>query len=230
LQKLQWIHIKPNKKLSWRNSELYKIYGRSTIGSGTVIGDNVIIGYPSREELSQTNSFDSSTLENITGTNIGNNCILRDFGVIYSNTIFGDNIQTGHHYLVREKTSIGNGTLIGSNVIIENKCRIGNNVSIQSGVYIPTYCEIGNDVFLGPNAVLTNDKYIGFKDPRKKKIEGVIIEDKAAIGANSTILPGVRIGRNVVVGSGAVVTKDVRAGEVVVGVPAKVIDRIEIMD
>jgi acetyltransferase-like isoleucine patch superfamily enzyme len=209
---------------------LYKIYGKSTIGKGTVIGDNVIIGYPSREELSPNNSLDPGTLKNITGTNIGNNCILRDFGVIYSETILGDNIQTGHHYLIREKTTIGNGTLIGSNVIIENKCKIGNNVSIQSGVYIPTYCEIGNDVFLGPNAVLTNDKYIGYKDPRKQKMEGVIIEEKAAIGANSTILPGIRIGRNVVVGSGAVVTKDVHAGEVVVGVPAKVIDRIKIID
>jgi acetyltransferase-like isoleucine patch superfamily enzyme len=137
----------------------------------------------------------------------------------------GDNVQTGHHYLVREKTVIGSGTLIGSNVIIENECKIGNEVSIQSGVYIPTYCVIENNVFLGPNAVLTNDKYIGYKDPRNRGLEGVIIEEKASIGANSTILPGIRVGHHAVVGSGAVVTKDVEPNTVVAGVPAKVLHK-----
>ncbi|WP_455392241.1 DapH/DapD/GlmU-related protein [[Eubacterium] cellulosolvens] len=207
---------------------MYTSYGKSKIGSGTIIADNVIIGYPSRVELSQVGSFDPAKLQDIDGAVIGANCILRDFGVIYSKTTIGDNVQTGHSYLVREETTIGSGTLIGSNVIIENKCKLGNNVSIQSGVYIPTHCEIGDDVFLGPNAVLTNDKYIGYKDTRKRGLEGVIIEEKAAIGANSTILPGIRIGRNVVVGSGAVVTKDVEAGAVVAGVPARVIEKRDI--
>ena len=68
---------------------------------------------------------------------------------------------------------------------------------------------------------VTNDKYIGHDDPRKGNLEGVIIEERASIGANSTILPGVRICQNAVVGSGAVVTRDVPAGVVVVGSPAR---------
>jgi UDP-3-O-[3-hydroxymyristoyl] glucosamine N-acyltransferase len=181
----------------------------------------VLIGYPSRAELSESGSFDPRELADIEGTTIGDHCTIRDFGIIYSKTRLGDRVQTGHHYLIREETTIGNDTLIGSNVIIENECSIGNNVSIQSGVYIPTYCKIGNEVFLGPYAVLTNDKYIGYKDSRKRALEGVIIEDRASIGANSTILPGIKIGSKAVIGSGSVVTADVAAGEVVVGIPAK---------
>jgi acetyltransferase-like isoleucine patch superfamily enzyme len=69
--------------------------------------------------------------------------------------------------------------------------------------------------------VLTNDKYIGYNDPRKGELKGVIIEEQASIGANSTILPGIRIGKRAIVGSGAVVTHDVPKETVVVGSPAK---------
>jgi acetyltransferase-like isoleucine patch superfamily enzyme len=209
---------------------LYTSYGKSKIGAGTIIANNVILGYPSRAELSEAGGFNTEKLKNIDGATLGENCVLRDFGIIYSKTRLGNKVQTGHHYLVREETIVGEGTLIGSNVIIENKCKIGNNVSIQSGVYIPTFCEIGDNVFLGPNAVLTNDKYIGYKDPRKRGLEGVIVEQKVSIGANATILPGIRIGRNAVIGSGAVVTKNVEPGAVMVGVPAKVIEKRDIID
>jgi len=158
---------------------LYCSYGFSKIGTGTIIADNVILGYPSRAELANAGAFDPEKLKRIDGATIGENCILRDFGIIYSKTTIGNEVQTGHHYLVREETKVGSGTLIGSNVIIENHCKIGDNVSIQSGVYIPTYCEIGDGVFLGPYVVLTNDKYIGYKDPRKRGLEGVIIKKKA---------------------------------------------------
>ena len=201
------------------------LYGKTTIGATAIIGSHVILGYPSRKELAGGKSLDPLQLKDIAGATIGEGCTLRDFGIIYSRTILSDHVQTGHHYLVREETTVGSNTLIGSNVIIENKCKVGSNVSIQSGVYIPTHCVIEDNVFLGPNAVLTNDKYIGYQDPRKQELEGVIIEKYASIGANSTILPGVRIGRKAVVGSGAVVTHDVPPETVVVGVPAKPIKK-----
>lgn len=208
---------------------MYIVYGKSKIGEGTLVSENVLIGYPTWAELKENGgTFNESSLKEIDGTIIGNNCILRAFGILYSKTTIGDSVQTGHHFLVREESVIGNNTLIGSNVIIENKCKIGNNVSIQSGVYIPTYSVIDDNVFLGPNSVLTNDKYIGYKDPRKRGLEGVHIEEKCAIGANSTILPGLRIGHHSVIGSGSVVTKDVPPRSVVAGVPGRVIDKVVI--
>jgi acetyltransferase-like isoleucine patch superfamily enzyme len=207
---------------------MYTVYGKSKIGEGSIIADNVIIGYPSLDELSSIGSMDAADLKDITGTEVGVNCVLRAFGIIYSKTKLANGVKTGHHYLVREESEIGENSLVGSNVIIENKCKIGKDVSIQSGVYIPTYSVIGDQVFLGPNAVLTNDKYIGYHDPRKRGLEGVIIEEKSSIGANSTILPGVRIGKQSVIGSGSVVTRDVPPGSVVVGVPGRVVDKVKL--
>jgi len=103
-------------------------------------------------------------------------------------------------------------------VIIEDHCGIGSNVSIQSGVYIPTNTIIKDGVFIGPRAVFTNDKYM---ERGNVKLVGAVVEKNVRIGANTTILSGVRVGEDSVIGAGAVVTKDVEPYSVVTGVPAK---------
>jgi acetyltransferase-like isoleucine patch superfamily enzyme len=120
--------------------------------------------------------------------------------------------------LIREGTEIGDSVLIGTNSIVENNCKIGNNVSIQSNAYIPTNTTIRDFVFIGPNVCLTNDKY-----PARIKADlvGPTIEKGATVGANATILPGIRIGEGSMVAAGAVVTKDVTPWKIAIGVPAK---------
>lgn len=195
-----------------------KIYGNSRIGKGCYIAENVIIGHPGKEEYEIMLRKD---YEKLAGAVIGDECVLRDFGVIYSNVVLGDRVKTGHHYLVREGTEIGSNTLIGSGVVIDNKCRIGDNVSIQSGVYIPTNTVIEGNVFIGPRAVLTNDKY-----PLriKKELEGPIVKKNATIGANSVLLPGITVEEGAFIASGAVVTKDVPAWKLAIGVPARILE------
>lgn len=192
-----------------------KIYGKSKIGEGTYISENVIIGYPGKDEIEL---LIKNKLEKITGAKLGKNCLIRAYGVIYSNTVLGNNIKTGHHFLIREHTVIGDNTLIGSGVIIEDRCKIGSNVSIQSGVYIPTNTIIKDNVFIGPRAVFTNDKYMVRGEV---KLVGATIEQGARIGANSTLLPSIRIGKGSLIGAGAVVTKNVEPYSIVAGVPAK---------
>ncbi len=190
-------------------------YGNSRIGKNTYVAPTVIVGHPGKSER---HLLIEDRLDEVEGAIIGENCVIRDYGVIYSGAKVGDRCQTGHNFVIREGTTIGSGTLVGSGVIIEDDCSIGSSVSIQSSVYIPTGCVIEDGVFLGPRSVLTNDKYMGRSE---NWLEPVTVRRGARIGANSVILPRVTIGKDAVVGSGAVVTRDVEDYAVVVGNPAR---------
>ena len=135
-----------------------------------------------------------------------------------SNTAqIGKNVKIWHFAYVGDKTIIGDNVMIGSLAHIDYNVIIGNNTRIEGSVYIPPLTVIGNNVFIAPGATFTNDPY-----PMSPKMIGVTVEDGAIIAARAVIKPGVTIGRNAVVGMGAVVTKDVPSETVVIGNPARV--------
>ena len=158
---------------------------------------------------------------------IGDNSLIRAGTIIYKNVKIGKNFKTGHYVLIRENTVIGDNVIVGTLSVIDGHTRIGNNVSIQTGVYIPRETVIEDDVFLGPKCILTNDKYMINPQTAKKRpvLKGPIIRKGARIGAGAIILPGIEVGENAVVGAGAVVTKNVASNVVVVGNPAREMER-----
>ena len=110
----------------------------------------------------------------------------------------------------------------GKIIAIENDVVIGNNVTIKSGVFIWDGLVIEDDVFIGPSATFMNDKKPKSKSYPESFLK-TVIQKGASIGANCSILPGITIGKNALIGAGSVVTKDVPANSIVVGNPAKVI-------
>lgn len=183
-------------------------YGINDIGAECIFFNDTTLGFPSKDNLTKTE---------FKGTVIGKRGVIRSGTILYSGVRIGDNFSSGHNVLIRENTTIGNNVSVGSSSIIEGRCTIGDNVSIQSMVYIPTDVVIEDDVFIGPNAVLTNDKY---PPHGGKNLKGPFIGKDTSIGANSTILPGIRIGKGSLVAAGAIVTKDVPDDKLAIGSPA----------
>lgn len=128
--------------------------------------------------------------------------------------------------VILEKAKIGKNCNICAHTLIENDVVMGNNVTIKSGVFLWDGICIEDDVFIGPNATFTNDKKPKSKHYPEQFLT-TLIEKGASIGANATILPGLKIGTHSLVGAGAVVTKDVPAFAIVVGNPAKVIGKVQ---
>ena len=122
---------------------------------------------------------------------------------------------------MREDSTVGDGSLIGTGVTIDNDCRIGDHCSLQTGVYIPTGSRLGNRCFLGPNATLTNDR-----TPLRTDylLEPVTLENDVTIGANATLMPGITIGEGAFIAGGAIVTRDVPAWKMAMGVPAQIME------
>ncbi len=116
--------------------------------------------------------------------------------------------------------AVGTGCNIGDHSFIESGVTVGNDVTIKNGVSIWDGVEIGNSVFIGPNAAFTNDTYPRSKVYHSEPVRTRILEG-ASIGANATILAGITIGKYAMVGAGAVVTKDVKDFELVIGSPAR---------
>jgi len=135
------------------------------------------------------------------------------------------NIEVGENTVIKDhvnlyKCKIGSNCKIDSYVYIEENVTIGNNCKIRPFTFIPTGVTIEDNVFVGPNVVFTNDKYP--KLDRAWNLLPTLIKDGASIGASSVILPGITIGKNVLVGAGSVVTKDVPENCVVAGNPARI--------
>lgn len=190
------------------------------IRSGTVIGDDVQIGdltvlgkVPfSNPKMAKKPSQQLDPLVIGAGARIGSSV------VIYAGVALGPSVLVGDLASIRERVRIEESTIIGRNVAVEPNTVIGSRVTIQTSSYITSDMIIEDEVFVGPCCSTSNDKYMGLGNYRH---QGPVLKRKCRIGNNATLLPGITIGEEAVVGAGAVVTKDVPANRTVVGNPAR---------
>ena len=185
------------------------------LGKNIYMGDHVLLGVRPKEDMEYLI--------------IGDDATIRSHTVIYAGTTIGKGFQTGHGALIREGNWIGDYVSVGSHSIVERDNTIEDNVRIHSNCFIPEFVHIKRRAWLGPSVTILNVLH-----PPCPKFEEcahqVIIEENAKVGGNVTIAPRVTIGRNALIGAGAVVIDDVPPDTVVAGNPARVIKHIEDLD
>jgi acetyltransferase-like isoleucine patch superfamily enzyme len=160
------------------------------------------------------------------GLAIGSDAVVRPFTTIYAGSVLGDRLRTGQGASIREDNVVGDDVSVGTNAVLECGNRIGSRVRIHSGCFLEL-TTIEDDVFVGPNTVFTDDPHPA-NCPRYRDCGGgATVRRRARLGANVTVLPGVVIGEEALVGAGAVVVDDVPARVVAVGNPARVIKGVD---
>ncbi len=178
-------------------------------GKNLSIDTDVIIGY-----LSPRSGVSDRLL-------IGKGARIRSGSVIYAGSTIGDGLETGHNIVLREQNVIGDDFSIWNNSVVDYGCRIGNGVKIHCNIYIAQFTVIEDEVFMAPGVTISNDIHPGCPDSNEC-MRGPVLKKGCRIGVNVTIVPYVTIGENTLIGAGSVVTKDIPAGVLAYGNPARV--------
>ena len=158
--------------------------------------------------------INESSTKKLVDVKVGENVIINDFVNAYNCTV-------------------DDGTKIGSFVEIQKNAHIGKNCKISTHTFICEGVTIKNGVFVGHNVSFINDKYplavnqdFSLKNNSDWELMKTIVNDKVSIGTSSTILGGIEIGENSIIGAGSVVTQDVPPNVIVVGNPAKILRQL----
>ncbi len=150
---------------------------------------------------------------------LGPHARLRRGTILYAGSRIGAHFETGHFVIVREECTIGDYVAINSHSVVDYGVTIGNRVRIHTGVYIAQYSTIEDEVFLAPGVKFANDPH----PLCTKCMQGPVIKRRARLGVGVVVGAGVVIGEGALVGAGSVVTRDVPAGMVAAGNPARIL-------
>jgi acetyltransferase-like isoleucine patch superfamily enzyme len=152
---------------------------------------------------------------------IGEGWEIRSHTVIYEGAKVGQRLRTGNGAHIHAAT-LGNDVIVGSHAVVEAGAVLGNGVTVHTGAFVCSLTQVEDGVWIGPHVTILNTKYPHTATSANERI-GAVLRWGARIGGNATILPGVTVGANALVGAGAVVTHDVPPGAVVVGNPARIL-------
>lgn len=146
---------------------------------------------------------------------------VHESSIVDTDVEIGDGTKIWHFSHILSNTKIGKNCSFGQNCVVGGKVTVGNGVKVQNNVSIYEGVEVEDDVFLGPSMVFTNVINPRAFIQRKEEFKKTLLKKGCSIGANATIVCGVTIGEYALIGSGAVVNKDVKAYALMVGVPAR---------
>jgi UDP-2-acetamido-3-amino-2,3-dideoxy-glucuronate N-acetyltransferase len=195
------------------------VHEGTVIGDGCTIEDHVVLGKRPRLAPRSGSQGDVGPLE------LGARVTVCAGAVVFAGATIGEGTILGDQSFVRERASIGAGSVIGRGSVVDNDVSVGARVRVQTNVYLTAFSVVEDDVFLGPGVTTTNDDTMS-RHGRETPLRGVILRRACRVGGGVVLTPGVEIGEEAFLASGAVVTHDVRPRAVVMGVPARVVREV----
>lgn len=153
--------------------------------------------------------------------------MIHPLACVGKNLVLGDQSKVWAFANIEDGVTIGSGCAIGSHTYVGSGARLGDGVRVQSFVSICRGAILEDGVFVSPHVCITDDKHPRAGNPGYDA-QPPILRKGCSIGASALIMPGIEIGEGAMVGAGAVVTHNVPAGAVVMGVPAK--PRLQVVD
>ena len=199
------------------------VHSGTLIGDGCVIEDHAVIG--KRPRLAGASSARGEVGE----LRLGARVTVCAGAVVLAGATVGEGAILGDQSFVRERSEVGPGSVVGRGSVVDNDVQVGARVRVQTDVYLCAFTVVEDDVFLGPGAITTNDDTMRRHGPQMP-LRGAILRRACRIGAGAVLTPGVEIGEEAFVASGAVVTREVPPRAVVMGVPARVIREVSADD
>ena len=190
------------------------------IGDGVVIQDQVVLG--KAPKLAPTSGAAGQPIDALV---IEEGAAVCAGAIIFAGAHIGPRAIIGDQSYVRERATVGERTVIGRGSAIDNDVAIGARVKVQTNVYVTGFSVVEDDVFLGPGVLTTNDDAMA-RHPPDAELRGATIRRAARVGGAAVLVPGVEVGEEAFVAAGAVVTNDVPARAVVMGVPARVVRHV----
>jgi acetyltransferase-like isoleucine patch superfamily enzyme len=196
------------------------IYPGTVIGEGVEIQAGAVVGKPPK--LAKGSTAAGGVLEPL---EIGAGAVICCQAIVFAGSRLGENVIVGDQAFVRERVTIGERSVVGRGSTVENDTAIGARVKIQTQVYVTAYMTIEDDVFVGPGVTTTNDDTMSRHDA-SYALRGPVLRRACRVGGGATLCPGVEIGEEAFIAAGAVVTRDVPARAVAIGVPARVMREV----
>jgi acetyltransferase-like isoleucine patch superfamily enzyme len=195
------------------------VHDGTMIGDGCVIGDHAVLG------KTPVLSSHSTARGEVAVLHIGSGVAVGAGAIVFAGARIGAAAIVGDQAFVRERSSVGPASVIGRGSLLDNDVHVGARVRVQSGVYLTAFTLVEDDVFIGPWAITTNDDTMARHGP-ESPARGATLRRACRIGGGAVLVPGVDVGEEAFVAAGAVVTRDVPARAVVMGVPARVVREV----
>ncbi|MGP3978992.1 DapH/DapD/GlmU-related protein [Streptomyces sp. 8N114] len=194
------------------------VHGGTTIGEGARVEQYVTLGQP-EEGYAVGKTYPGAGAT----TSLGAGAVLRAGATVYAGVTIGTDTAVGHATLIRSHSALGDHTLIGHYLVIERACRLGSWVRCSPLSHLTSEVVAEDRVFLGAGIRTINDKHLLWKDTRGRAPELVPPRFRrgAKVGTGSTILGGVEIGEDALIGAGSVVTRSIGARVTAYGNPAR---------